>query len=135
MNEEQSKRLSDAADSVLSANDAIEEARESLTDARFESEQERDRAQAAQQMASRLENAGKRVEEAVRKGTIAAAALAREGAFIRYRTATAAAREGRSLAKSAPNQDGSAAKRERGQAALAKLNEALEAAAAIVFGA
>jgi hypothetical protein len=134
VNEEQSKRLSDAAESVLSASEALEEAREAMADARFESEQERERAQAAQQMASRMDNAARRVEDALRKGTVAAAALAREGAFSRYRTATAAAREGRSLAKSAPNQDGTAAKRDRGSAALAKLDEAMEAAAAIVFG-
>ena len=134
MNEEQSKRLSDAAESVLSASEALDEAREAMTDARFESEQERDRSQAAQQMASRLENAAKRVEDAVRKGTVAAAALAREGAFGRYRSATAAARKGRALAKSTPNQDGTAAKREQGAAALAKLDEAMAAAAAIVFG-
>lgn len=111
MNEEQSKRLSDAADAVLSANDALEEARDSLRDSRFESEQERERAQAALQMANRLDAAGKKVEEAVRKGTIASAALGRDGAFGRYRAATGAAREGRGLAKSAPNQDGTAAKR------------------------
>jgi hypothetical protein len=134
MNDEQSKRLSEAADAVIQAADALEEAREALTDRRFESEQERERMQAAQQMASRLDNAARRIEDAVRRGTIAAAALGGQGAYVRYREAIAAAREGRALGRSATDQDGSAARRAMGQEAFARLEAALTAAAAIVFG-
>ncbi|MCC6385892.1 MAG: hypothetical protein IT302_00765 [Dehalococcoidia bacterium] len=134
MNEEQSKRLSEAAESILQASEALEEARDAMNDRRFESEQERDRAAAAQQMASRLDNAGKRIEESVRKGTVAAAASLRAGAFARYREAWTAVREGRALAKTAADQDGSANKKARGQEALSRLEDALDGAAAIVFG-
>jgi TonB family protein len=95
MNEEQSKRLSEAAESILQASEALEEARDAIGDRRFESDQERDRSAAAQQMTSRLDNAGKRIEDAVRKGTVAAAAGLRPGAFARYREAWTAVREGR----------------------------------------
>ncbi len=134
MNDEQSKRLSEAADAVIQASEALEEARESLKDKRFDSEVDRDRIAAAQQAASKLDAAGKKLEDAVRRGTIAAAALARPGSYARYREATAAAREGRGLARTAAEQDGSAAKRARGQEALARLEAALASAAAIVFG-
>jgi hypothetical protein len=133
MNEEQSKRLSDAAESLLQASDALDEARDAVNDKRFESEAERDRAAAASQMANRLDSAGKRIEDAIHKGTVAAAALARAGGYVRYREAIAAAREGRSLSKSAPEQDGSANKRAAGLEALTKLEAALAGAAAIVF--
>jgi hypothetical protein len=134
MNDEQSKRLSDAADALMTASDALEEARDTLADTRFDSQVERERISAAQQMSQKLENAGKRIEEAVRKGTIAAAALARAGSYQRYRDATTAAREGRSLARVANEQDGTANKRAKGQESLEKLEAALTNAAAIVFG-
>src|SRR4051794_15902514 len=50
MNDEQSKRLADAADALLQASDAIEEAREAAGDKRFESEFERERVAALQQL-------------------------------------------------------------------------------------
>ncbi len=134
MNEEQSKRLSEAAESILQASEALEEARDAIGDRRFESDQDRDRSAAAQQMTSRLDNAGKRIEDAVRKGTVAAAAGLRPGAFARYREAWTAVREGRGLARTAADQDGSANKKLRGQEALARLEDALEGAATIVFG-
>lgn len=134
MNDEQSKRLSDAADAVIAASDALDDAREALNDARFDSQAERDRLSASTQMTSKLDNAGKRIEDAIRKGTVAAAALARGGAYNRYRESTMAAREGRALAKSALDQDGTANKRAKGQEALASLESALASAAVIVFG-
>jgi len=97
-------------------------------------QQERDRIPAAQQMSSKLDNAGKRIDDAVRKGTIASATLARPGAYARFRDATAAAREGRALGKSANDVDGTANKRARGQESLDKLDAALTAASIIVFG-
>jgi len=134
MNDEQSKRLSEAADAVLQAADALEEARDAVNDRRFDSEQERDRMQAAQQMTGKIDNAAKRIEDAVRRGTIAGAALGRAGAYARYREATAAAREGRTLGKAAADQDGSANKRAKGSEAIARLEAALNLSAAIVFG-
>ncbi|MDZ7728580.1 MAG: hypothetical protein U5Q44_10540 [Dehalococcoidia bacterium] len=133
MNEDQSKRLAEAADSVLNAADAIEEAREALNDRRFESEQDRERTQAVQHVVSRFDAAAKRIDEALRKGIVAATALDREGLFDRYRSASAAVREGRSLARTTPDQDGSAARKERAGEALARLEAALTAAAGVVF--
>lgn len=133
MNDEQSKRLSDAADVLIQAADALAEARESITDRRFDSEQERERTAAAQQMASRLDNAGKRIEDALRKSVVAAAASARAGTWAAYRDATIAIREGRSLARGASDADGSAQKRARGEEAWTRLSEALEATAALIF--
>jgi hypothetical protein len=134
MNDEQSKRLSEAADAVIQASEALEDARESLNDKRFDGDVERDRIAAGQQVASKLDAAGKKIEDAIRRGTIAAAALARAGAYAKYREATAAAREGRALARSAAEQDGAANKRARGQEALTKLEAALASAATNVFG-
>jgi len=135
MNEEQSKRLAEAADAVLQAADALEEAGNAIADRRFDNEQERDRLQAAQQMASKIDSAGKRVEDALRRGAIAAAALGRAGAYARYREATLAAREGRAMGKAAADLDGTANKRARGEEAIVRLDAALAAAAVIVFGA
>lgn len=134
MNDEQSKRLSEAADALIQAGDALEEARATLSDARFDSQVERDRIAAASQMSSKLDAAGKRIDDAVRKGTIAAAALARAGAYQRYRDATAAIREGRALARISSEQDGSANKRAKGEESLARLDAGLTSAAVIVFG-
>ncbi len=134
MNDEQSKRLSDAADAVIQASDALDEAREAVNDKRFDSDLERDRLQAAQQMVGKIDGAAKRIDDAVRKGTIAAAALARAGAYARYRAATEASRDGRALGKASGEQDGSANKRAKGQEAIAKLEVALAAAATIIFG-
>jgi hypothetical protein len=133
MNEEQSKRLSDAAESLLQASDALDDARDAVNDRRFESETERDRSTAASQMANRLDSAGKRMEDAIRKATVAAAALARPGAFARYREGITATREGRSLGRGAVEQDGSANKRAAGQEALTRLEAALAIAAVLVF--
>ncbi|HEY4668824.1 MAG TPA: hypothetical protein VIH05_03515 [Tepidiformaceae bacterium] len=134
MNEEQSKRLAEAAEAVLQAADALDDAGNAITDRRFESEQERDRLQAAQQMASKIDSAGKRVEDALRRGTIAAAALGRPGAYLRYREATAAARDGRAMGRLAADLDGTANKRAKGEEALVRLDTALAAAAIIIFG-
>lgn len=133
MNDEQSKRLSDAAESLVQAYEALDEARDTFADRRFDSEQERERMVAGQQMASRLDAAGKRIEEAVRKATIAAAATGRAGAWLRYQESIMAAREGRQMGKSASEADGSAAKRTRGQEAWERLASALEGASALVF--
>ncbi|MBE7520439.1 MAG: hypothetical protein HS107_14465 [Thermoflexaceae bacterium] len=134
MNDEQSKRLSDAADAVIAASEALDEAREALADRRFDSELERERLQAAQQMTSKIDAAAKRIDDAVRKGTIAAAALARTGAYARYREAVDAVKAGRATGKAAGEQDGTANKRTMGNEALGRLDTALNAAAAIVFG-
>ncbi|MEX0784179.1 MAG: hypothetical protein WD557_16175 [Dehalococcoidia bacterium] len=133
MNDEQSKRLSDAADALIQAADALNEARESLSDRRFESEQERERTVAAQQMSSRLDAAGKRIEDALRKAVVASAASTRAGAWGAYREATMAVREGRGLARGASDADGSAQKRTRGEESWTRLNEALEATASLIF--
>ncbi len=133
MNDEQSKRLSDAADALIAAADALDEARESITDRRFDSEQERDRMAAGTQMSSRLDNAGKRVEDALRKAAVAAAASGRGGAWQPYRAATLEVREGRTLGRGAAEADGSANKRVRGQEAWDRLDAALTAAAGLVF--
>jgi len=133
MNDEQSKRLGDAADALIQAADALDEARESLADRRFDSEQERERIAAGQQMASRIDGAGKRIEDALRKATVASAATGRPGAWATYREATDAAREGRGMGKAASELDGSAQKRVRGQEAWDRLEAALEAAAALIF--
>lgn len=133
MNDEQSKRLSDAAEMLVQAWEALDEARAMFSDRRFESEQERERMVAGQQMAARLDNAGKRIEEAVRKAAIAAAAAGRPGAWLRYQESIAAAREGRQLGRAASEADGSANKRARGQEAWDRLSAAAEEAAAMVF--
>lgn len=133
MNDEQSKRLSEAADALLQARDAVEDARQSISDARFDSELERERTSAAQLMASKIETAAKRSDDAIRKGGIAAAACGRPGGFALYRTASLASREGRALGRTAADADGAANKRARGTDAVAKLDEALAAAARIVF--
>ncbi len=134
MNDEQSKRIADAADAVISATDSLDEVREALADKRFDSEQERDRTQAVQQVASKLDNAGKKIDEALRKGTVASAALGRNAIFPRFRQASVAVKEGRSLARTAADQDGTAAKRQRAEESLAKLDAAVVTAASIVFG-
>lgn len=134
MNEEQSKRLADAAEAILNATDALDEAREALGDRRFDSEQERERTQAIQQVSNRLDNAGKRVEDSLRKAVVAAATLGREGSYERYRAASAASREGRMLAKTATDQDGTLARRQRAEEALSRLDLALATAAALLFG-
>ncbi len=134
MNDEQSKRLSDAADAVIAASDALDDARDALNDARFESQAERDRLSASTQMTSKLDSAGKRIDDAIRKGTVAAASLARPGAYTRYRESTTAVREGRALARAALDQDGTSNKRAKGEEALTRLETALASAAVIVFG-
>jgi hypothetical protein len=134
MNDEQSKRLSEAADAIIQASDALEEARETMADRRFESEQERDRTQAAQQMTGKLDGAGKKVDDAVRKCTMAAAAAGRPGTFAAYKAADLAIREGRSLARRSGDQDGTAAKKAMAGEAMAKIEGALASAATIAFG-
>ncbi|MCC7366636.1 MAG: hypothetical protein IT303_19920 [Dehalococcoidia bacterium] len=133
MNEEQSKRLADAADSLVQAAEALDDARELLTDTRFESEQDRDRVAASQNLASRVDNAAKRIQDAIRKGVVAGGATGRPGAYQRYREATLAAREGRALARTISEQDGSASKRTRGEEAIARLETALDVAVMLVF--
>ena len=133
MNDEQSKRLSDAADAVIQASDALDEARDALGDKRFDSDLERERLQAAQQMTGKIDAAAKRIEEAVRKGTIAAATLDRGGAYARYREAIGAVRSGRTTGKAAGDQDGSTNKRARATEAVDMLDAALAAAAVMVF--
>jgi hypothetical protein len=134
VNDEQSKRLSDAADALIQASDALEEARETMNDRRFESDQERDRTQAVQQMTGKLDGAAKKVDDAVRKCTLAAAASGKPGTFNAYKAAGVAVREGRSLARRSGDQDGTAAKKAMATEALARIDGALEAAAGIVFG-
>lgn len=133
MNDEQSKRLADAADAVMQAADALDDAREGIADRRFDSDQERDRMTAGQQMVSRLDGAGKRIEDALRKAATASAATGRPGSWATYREASASAREGRAMARGAAEADGSAQKRVRGEEAWDRLEAALEAAASLVF--
>lgn len=134
MNEEQSKRLADAAEAVISAADALEEARAALDDAKFNSDQERDRTQAIQQATSRLDTARKKLEDALRKGAVASVAAGRQGMFARYQGASAAVREARTTAKNAAEQDGTQAKRTMALEALGQLETALNTSAALVFG-
>ena len=134
MNDEQSKRLSDAADALIQASDALEEAREAMNDRRFESEQERDRTQAVQQMTGKLDGASKTVDDAGRKCTLAPAANGRPGTFNAYKAAGLAVREGRGLARRSADQDGTAAKKAMANEAMTKIELSLEAAARIVFG-
>ncbi len=131
MNEEQSKRLADASDALVQA--ALDEARELLTDRRFESEQERDRTSAGQNLGSKVDGAAKKIEDAIRKGAVAAGATGRAAGWERYREASAAAREGRALARTIADQDGSASKRSRGEEAIGRLDAALGAAVRLVF--
>ena len=133
MNDEQSKRLAEAADAVLQANEALSEASESMNDPRLESGQDRERSRAAQQLASRLDNAAKRIEDGLRRGALAAATLGTPGAFARYREAVAAARAAREAARAIPDADGTAQKREAADAAMQQLTTALEGATALVF--
>jgi hypothetical protein len=133
MNDEQSKRLGEAADALIQAGDTLDEARETINDRRFDGDVERDRVAAAQQMSSKIDNAAKKVDEAIRKGAVAAAACGRAGAYALYREALWAAREGRGLGRSATEQDGSANKRARATEAVAKLESAIAVAARIVF--
>lgn len=134
MNDEQSKRLAEAAEAVLRATDALDEARAAFDDKRFESEQERVRLQAAQQVVSRLDAAAKRVDDGLRKAAVASAALAREGGYARFREARAALQQGQTAAAESINEDGIAAKRARAEEALGMLEGALAGAAALVFG-
>lgn len=134
MNDEQSKRLAEAAEAVLRATDALDEARAALEDRRFDSDQERMRLQAAQQVVSRLDAAGKRIDEGLRKAAVACAALGRDGAYGRFREARATLQQGQTAASTVMNEDGTAAKRARAEAALALLESAAAGAAALVFG-
>ena len=133
MNEEQAKRLADAADAILQAGDALDEAREAIADKRFDGDIERDRIAAAQQMTAKLDAASKKIQDALRKSAIAAAAASRAGAYVRYRAALTATREGRVLARTAGDQEGTANKRARGEEAASKFDEAINAAAALTF--
>lgn len=134
MNEEQTKRLADAAEAVLSASDSLDDARETLADRRYESEQERERLQAIQQSVNKIDQCAKRAEEALRKGVVAAATRGGPSAYPRYREGISAAREARTLAKSAPDQDGTLARRQRAEEAIGKLQAAVTIAASFVFG-
>jgi hypothetical protein len=134
MNDEQSKRLAEAADTIIQANESLEEAREAVHDRRFESENERERMTAGTQMMTRLDSAGKRVEDAIRKATMAAAACGRAQTYQRFRAASSDAKGGRALARSVPGVDGAINKRSRGEEALARLETALASAATIAFG-
>lgn len=134
MNDEQSKRLAEAAEAVLRATDAIEDARAAFEDPRFESDQERIRLQAAQQVVSRLDAAGKRVDDGLRKAAIACAALGRDGAYGRFREARATLQQGQAATSSVMNEDGIVAKRTKAQEAMGLLESALAGAAALVFG-
>ncbi len=133
MNDEQSKRLSEATDALILANDALKDARDACNDARFERDTDRERLAAAQQMGSKVDAAAKRLEEAVRRSTVAAAANGRAGAWPRYQEAVAKAREGRAKAKSVPESDGVPARRTAATEGVALMEAALAQAAAIVF--
>ncbi len=133
MNEEQSKRLAEAADAVLQSAEAVEEASAALSDPRFESDQERDRTQAAQQAASKLENAAKRTQDALRKAAVAAASSAQVGVYEIYQGGATAAAASRDAAKGISNEDGSANKQARAQQSMESLRTALAAAVGLVF--
>ena len=134
MNDEQSKRLAEAAEAVLRASDALDEVRAALADKRFESDQERMRLQAAQQVVSRLDAAGKRVDDGLRKAAVACAALGRDGAYARFREARGTLQQGQTAASSVMNEDGIAAKRAKAEEALGLLESAVAGAASLVFG-
>jgi hypothetical protein len=132
MNDEQSRRLSLAADAVLKASRALEEAREAVAGTRSETTQDRERQQAAGRAAARLEAAARRIEDALHRGAVAAATLGRTGAYPRYQGALQSLREGRETARSL-RQPGVAAL-ERSEDALARIEAALNTAAALTFG-
>ncbi len=133
MNDEQSKRIAEAAEAVVQATEALDDAREVLQDRRFDSDVERERQAASGLLASRVDGAARRIEDAVRKSAVAAATTARAGAYKRYMEAAAAANKGRSLGKTITDQDGSPAKRARAEEAIEELNRALQTAADLVF--
>ena len=133
MNDEQSRRLGEAADLLVLAADALDDARETLNDARFGRELERDRTAAAQQLASRTDAAGKRIEEALRKACSASAANGRTATWAAYRTALAAAHAGRLLARAVPDADGTEKRQAAAREAMASLEGALQVAADLVF--
>ena len=133
MNDEQSRRLAEAADAIIGAGEAIEEARASTDDSAFGKELERERAAAAQRMASRIEAAARKTEDALRKATVAAATVETPNAWSAYRDAVTAIRAARTAARSAPDADGSANRRDMGGQAVERLTHALTAAAAMTF--
>ena len=133
MNEEQSKRLADAADAVIQSSEAVAEAADALSDPRFSGEQERDRTQAAQQAANKLENGGKKVQDALRKAAVAAASSATAGVYERYQAGAAAAAASRDGAKAIANEDGSANKQAKAQQSMESLDAALASAVSLVF--
>ena len=134
MNDEQSKRLSEATEGLILANDALRDAREALADPRFERDLDRDRLAAAQQMGSKVDAASKRVEDAIRRSTVAAASNGRPTAWARYQAAVAKAREGRAKAKSVPDSDGVPARRVAATEGVELLDAALALAAALALG-
>ncbi len=133
MNDEQSRRLAEAADAIIAASDALEEARVSTDDGTFAKEFERERLAAAQRMAARVEVAARKTEEAVRRATIAGAATAAPGGWPQHIEAVTAVRRAKAAVKSVPDADGSVARRDLGLQAIESLNQALALAAVLVF--
>jgi hypothetical protein len=134
MNDEQSKRVAEAAEALIQANDSLEEARDALRADRFERDSERERANAAQQLTSRIDAAGRRVEEALRRAAISSAALGRSGAWAPYRSAVGGVREARASVRGPADPSEVDARRAAGELAVARLDEGLSVAAGMVFG-
>ena len=136
MNDEQTKRVAEAAEALIQANDSLEEARDALRPERLEKDSDRERANALQQLTSRVDAAGRRVEEALRRATIASAALGKAGTWEPYRTAVASVREARATVR-IPATDASDASARRAvlESAITRLSEGLSSAAGMVFGA
>jgi hypothetical protein len=133
VNEEQSKRLAEAAEAIMLAREALDEATDALDDRRFESENERERSMAAGQLGNRADAAAKRLDDAIRRATSAAAATGSPGAFERYTTARAAVREGRALAKPSSEQDSPGERRSRIREAVGAFERAFTTTARGVF--
>ncbi|MFN0095725.1 MAG: hypothetical protein ACKVVT_13230 [Dehalococcoidia bacterium] len=132
MNDEQTKRLADAADAFWQARELLAEAVEATCAAGFDGA-ERERVSAGQVMLNRLEAAIKRNDDALKKAAIAAAACGRPGAWDRIKAGIEQLRSARKAAGEARDADGSLNKREKAKQAISALEEALDAMQQLVF--
>jgi hypothetical protein len=133
MNEEQTKRLAEAAEAFWQASELLMEAAEATCDARFEKDAERERIAAGQLMLSKLDNASKRIEDALKKSVVAAAACGRPGAWDLAREGLDELRAARRITGEARDTDGSGNKRDKARVAVASLTNAMQAMQQLVF--
>lgn len=133
MNEEQARRLAQAAEAFVEALAALAEARAASFANDLEASLERVRQQAARRAATALEQAARRLEEAATRTAVALAALRLAGAFAAVRRTLETAREVRARSRTIPDADGGAARRSAAQAALEELERASEELARLLF--